>query len=280
MRSQLFGSWMAVAAVGILFSGCVESPESDVEEVETPAYAPMGPGGSTGTNGLGDGTLTPVLVPVIYTMKEQIQKSSLSHDINPHYATTLIGLPGGDIVMDYLAACAIPKGEYVQHDTRYFDGIGHMATAKAWLDTPLTPSQQADVFTCLAAHLNPTGHHVTIVLTGINVTDHGPAGNDDFTVPEALWVTTQNVDGVPTYHVLPSERFREMCADPDSAFDDRICGQHPDDCHLSMMKDGDCDDTGPGGTPQCLGIPAVTTWLRPDDVRALHPRCVAPQGGG
>ncbi len=276
MRSQL-GLAAAVLAIGTLVGGCAESPESDVEDMDSPALTPMGPGGSMGNNGLGDGDLSVSMLPIVQSMKSPLALPGTLHKLNSGWATVLVSQKEGVNVLKYAAACALAKKSYIDGSPDPFEGAGHMVHLDHWLVGPLSQPEQARLFTCLAAHLNPSGFHVPIGLTGDDVNEYGPL-EEGFDVQEAMWVTTQNSDGIPTYHVLPSKKFREMCDDPLSAFEDRVCGQKPDDCHLGMMKETDCFPVS--GVMQCLGIPPVTTWLRPDDFRALHPRCVPPVGGG
>jgi len=278
MRSQL-GLAAAVLAIGTLVGGCAESPESDVDDMDSPELTPMGPGGSLGNNGLGDGELTVSLIPFVQSMKSPLTMPGDPHKLNTGWASLLASKQEGVDVLKYAAACSLAKGDYIDGITDPAKQDGHMVHLAHWLTNPLSQPEQARLFTCLAAHLNPTGFHVAIALSGLTVNDNGGVP-EDFRVEEARWVTTQNSDGVPTYHVLPSKQFRAMCDDPSSAFDDRVCGQKPDDCHLGMMKDSDCSYDPYVGDYYCLGMPAVTTWLRPDDFRVLHPGCVPPVGGG
>jgi len=273
MKHKLLGSFLAVAAMGGLLSGCVESQESDVEDPDSADVAPLGPGGSLGNNGLATGDFSFMLGELLVAMNAPIADAKDPHVINAKTTANLLALPEGVALMHYAAACALPAGEYVESDSEVFKGMGHMRTTKSWGKKALSFPEQADLFTCIVTHLNPLHIHVPIVLTGIDVAPDGDA-HDGFDVEEALWVTTQDLSGDPWFHVLPMPKFSASCADPESAFRDRVCGQNPVGCRLSILSPGDCeyDPQLQGWT--CLQLPAIETWLQPDDLRVLNPRCV------
>jgi hypothetical protein len=74
----------------------------------------------------------------------------------------------GDMVMRYLAKCALPAGQTLSYwwNGRVYRWRGVLGLAPGWADGPLSVAEQQLVTACLAAHSNKFGLHIALSVRG------------------------------------------------------------------------------------------------------------------
>src|SRR5262249_52722589 len=84
-------------------------------------------------------------------------------------ATGLLDTPGGRETFRYAVECGLPRGVSVTHSGEEFFGAGYLTTTASWSQRGLDRSEREDLFTCIAARLNPVGNHVMLAVGGPHV---------------------------------------------------------------------------------------------------------------
>lgn len=279
---NLSGS-LAAALVGLGFfsTGCAERAQgADVEDsearrgeaAESLTVDPLGTGGQNGLR-------VTYFRPNRGNIDAALYLPLLQNDgLNPA-VTALFNAPGGPETLKYLLRCSAPAEVCSGHD-----GVActpMLGSTEPWLKHPLdvTAGARADLWACLATHLNPYGVTVPIRLTGAPVLNQPAGTNDEFQFEEALWTALPPtfVGGLPTFRVWPLHDIERYCGKPiaNQSFNLRYCGKASCGPEFSVRGDlGECAE-GPGGHMTCLGQPAIKSWLKSTDVSKLHPRCTS-----
>jgi hypothetical protein len=264
-----------------LVLGCAQPGVDSLETESDPAAEPLTSGGSSGTNGLSSAD---------YRMYENALNTATSQALvtggagstvvtNPVIIQQLLGTPEGRVVFKYAVGCALRSGLTVSYADRYYVGGGHLLTTINWLNAPLSADARHDLLGCMAAHVNPLGIHVPIVLWGQPVADDG-GDHSAFDVEEAVWLVNENVIGYREYNVWPLPAFAAACqADPWLALQQRVCGQNPVGCALRPRKDlTTACVVDASGAYFCDGKPAIKTTLTTEGLSDLYSGSSACKG--
>jgi hypothetical protein len=271
MRTMIF-AWMTAMVTGLLAAGCAEPVDSDDDVEALVVYRPMGGGGSTGVNGLGDDKYWAVEGAFLNSTLLPLTDGN-TNDVNDKIGQLLLGTPAGITVFGYAVECAVPAGQSVVWNGVKFFGLGHMANAQKWLYAPLSSDAQGDLMACMVAHINPLDLKVPILLSGVNVKDDGQ-NHLAYPVDEALWVAGFSAAGGPTYTAYALAPLRNKCAaDPADALKNRVCGHDPKHCHLDVGDIQDCFLDQEAGGWFCNGQPALKTNLKEADFAELYADC-------
>jgi hypothetical protein len=210
--------------------------------------------------------------------------------LRPGFAT-ILGKPGGHRLVDYAVDCAVKDDVTATPGGPPFDHKGALTTTTGWTTSLLPPAfafpnqgPRADLHTCLATRLNPTGNEVDIWLRGQSVgRTASPAG---FEVPEAYWATIGQDRAI---HFWPSRVVETACMgiEPKPGerppLPKRVCGLPGSNCNFVERKDRiacaalahgmACLDT-PGGPNK---IPVIETMIRCTDWGTFYPECRIPE---
>jgi len=76
--------------------------------------------------------------------------------------------PMGDMIMRYLAKCALPAGQTLTYETggEVYTWFGVLGLAPGWATGPMSPQEQQLVTACLGAHSNKFGLHIALSVRG------------------------------------------------------------------------------------------------------------------
>lgn len=182
----------------------------------------------------------------------------------------LLAFPDGHDVFEYAAACGLRAGLSLTDGNSAYVGGGVLSTTQDWYNAPLSVDARHDLLECMAAHVNPTGKHVNILLSGQNVLEDGQ-NHSQYDVDEAVWLVKDGVSGQPETHVWPLPTFAEVCkVDPEGALRERVCGKNPVECHLVLRTDPAACTTNSNGYYTCDGHQAIKTTLTTEAFRDLY----------
>lgn len=280
--------FLALAAgLGLLQAGCLaQSGDVDVDGIHGVGFGTLGddddddgadPGGQTGTNGL--------LTTYFHAHKATIRNAlglqlANGNDLNAHVEVLLASGESGRKAFAYTAKCALDTDTTVQFATDVYEGGGLLSTTQAWTGAGLGNQAQLDTFACLAAHLNPSGAEVPIMLAGPTITAPAQPASDasSYTFDEALWAAEYGSSGALILHIWPLGDLVDKCTE--SVTDvmlTRVCGNGVVDCgavvHDSATELASCTESSPGVYTSCNGMSVIQSWLKPADVDTLYGIC-------
>jgi len=263
---------------GLMATACGETPGADIDSL--PGLETMeGTNGTPGTNSLSADKFN-ALTGDLYLLTQGPIYSDEANGILSPEVIQFLQAPDKRAVFDYAVRCALPYGTHILD---LYHGEGIMTTTAQWSSSALDQPAVEDLFTCIIAHLNPTGVVVPIFLSGPSVDDKEVG--DLYPVEEAVWSTRLTVTGI-AYDVWPLFPVPEACAsDPYEALKTRVCGHDAVVCNLVSHSTfaEDCvavvNDLGQydGGHYVCNGRPAIKTSLQSVEyLPDLYPACYPP----
>jgi len=261
--------------------GCTEPEPMDdgLDDLDAPPVKPMEGNSSGGTNG-GPTNAFILLENQVVASTDYPLVDPGTTNVNTNIANILLAQPSGTDVFKYAVRCGLTnQGAYsmLSWGTYSFVGMRHLSTTGGWLTGALPAGAKRDLLACMAAHMNPYGVEVPLLLSGANIYDDG-VSYPDYTVEEALWVV-DIIASTPHYTVWPTDNYKARCAaDPEVALEKRVCGQHPDECEFTMGTsiEDDCDQDPTTGHYTCNGQPAILTTLKEADFIVVNQRCLRP----
>jgi hypothetical protein len=277
---------MALLGAGLLPAGCAGDGEGAERLGVTQAAYSADPVGSSSTNGLDPNDFRGHMPEIRSAMNKPIAVAP--HLLNPDVAILFNGIPFEHNPLSYLLKCGLPGGYAVPLVTP--DGPhtyrGLLKTTAGWSNLGgITTDMVAkkDLFACLAAHLNASSVQVDIRLTGAAVRNEaGKAEDSEFTFEEAYWwVDDPGTAGLPQIHVWPLPDLTDACGAgvTSAALQDRICGNDPFSCQLTLRPDLNVCVRNQYGA-FCDGHRVLMSWLRTDDVPTMYGCTPPPHGGG
>lgn len=268
-----------VMSLGLSSTGCLSNPDPLPVDVAPPHFKTLvgDPGGGIGPNGL--------LPSSFHAHKYQLLDATNYPFLEEAYLSEqlikigLQELPEGKDTLEYAVGCAFPDGVTIYDQTdnnKDYHGQGLLSSTPSWgtSATGLSPQAKEDLFACMALHLNPSGHTVSIYLQGVAVPDD-LADKSEHTFQEGLWTAVVGGPAPLTIHVWPLEDLESACPDRlEGAIQTRFCAPGIADCGLVIHHDKDADCTiSAEGFYTCNGRPAIKTKLKPEEVSYLYGGC-------
>lgn len=268
-----------VTALALAQVGCFANT-SDVEPLDSVGLDLLGSddNGHTGVNGL----MTTHYQPNAAHLATAAWTPILTQqgDLHANILQLLSGT-GGAETFRYAARCALPEMTSVTDGTEVFEGYGILNSTSNWPNAGLNLLATADLMSCMAVHLNPSGTEVPIKLGGPSINDQSaveqPDG-DEYTFQEALWAS-EYVTGAGGWviHVWPLSDMLSQCSQSvTDAMTTRVCGQGAAICNLVVHANLNTCTQTTSGYDTCDGKKVIQTWLKPGDFTTLHPGCARP----
>jgi len=278
--SKLHAAPGILFVAGLLALGCVVSPEDAAVDgdLSVPLETTEGPMGMNG--------LLPVDVwhfPNRVALWELGQGALLDAN-NELVSTDLTSTPGGSSVLEYVIRCALPEGVAVMVGKKAL--FGAFGLAPEWPERALDSGEQRWVTACLAQHINATGVHVPIMMTG----GHAALVAQPWATPELFTVDESTMFGNLFAGTLPpnpidppgifacTERHLDAACGADAEYwlVQRVCAGSAV-CGLTPL--GSCDEH-PGCTMtekghwSCSGFTqTIRVSLKPGDAQAEYELC-------
>ena len=196
-------------------------------------------------------------------------------------ASELVSTQAGRSTFSYALQCAPPAGKCVGKGPGACDG-GLLATTDAWENQGLGndvagQAARADLFACVATHLNATGETVPFRLTGAAVRNEEGFDPSAFVFQEALWLATPGTSKASpvSFDVWPLADLSNHCGTTRAlaSLERQICGDDLTGCQLRLRTDLGACETDETGSTTCDGRRAIKTWLKTEDVAKRHPLC-------
>ena len=274
MRSLLGVAALSLSSVCVMACTAPDATDSLADEEVDVGTAQQADHGSSGSNGLGSLEFLTQKLPLAQAVKFFPLVDPGTKDVSAGVKGLLYGTPAGKTILKYAVACAVPESTEVFDGKDYLMGMGHILSAAAWMNGPLPQAALDSLMACVAAHVNPYGVEVPILLMGTDV-ENDSYSHPGFDVPEALWVSYVSVvDSSVSFVVWPRSSVLRSCSDPLAAFKNRLCGQYPSSqsCQLTLGAAGACTVDALGNYT-CNGKPAIETRLKTPDFNFLYKMC-------
>lgn len=259
--------------VGAFMTGCIGPDDNEVlsDEPVAEATAEISPRARMivpiGANGLRPADFW---APETRTAFRALGRAALLGHGDVLVETPLLGTEGGRSVLDYTVRCALAPGQVV-YDPGGEPFYGAFGFAPAWTERALDGSEQRWVSACLFQHLNGTGEHVEILLSGghpaLKYSVDEPSV-DDFCVRDATMFGNAFADGpIAGYSCIDPDLGGTLSSLLSSCPLDlalvlkRTCGTVPTCgilflglCDLSCVKDANGDQV-------CSTVPLLKTTI-------------------
>ncbi len=285
---NVFGRKLAVVlGVGLLQAACAEAPDGSEAALSQhrAALGDIDPSGSTGTNGLPPPEYHPnesaidlaLDVPLFDPGTPVVLNDGDPSPLNPSVLAAFS--LGGAHALQYVLKCGLPEGFSANFLGKSY-GAGVLSTTANWATGALDFGTKADLFACMAVHLNASGDEVPIRLVGASVANRPPSGpyaDSKFTFQEALWRALPGTAGASptTYDVWPLPDLYGNCGKKltSDSLKIRVCGRVDEYCGLAVHDNimTACKKGINGWT--CGGLPVIKSLLRTDDVPKLYRGC-------
>jgi len=270
MLLQVF-KWIVVG-VSLMVVGCSDGADDAASFGEAPALEGQGgPSGSVGINGANPFAYHANIGALLAALDVAARDPRDVSAVNPALLLTgLLDTADGRDVFSYAARCALPAGTQLANGADLYSGGGILTTTASWLAAGLGTSQKEDVLTCMIAHLNTFGVHVPIFLSGPDVAVSATAGDDGFTVDEAIWQARLPAGQPPIYYAWPRASLMDACGlATNLSWVARTCGSPLNTCGVLVRYDQASACSGSNGSYTCNGRPAIQTTLREGDLCPL-----------
>lgn len=287
---------LALSALSAVSLGCADIDESELEADaigDVPEETMGNEWGSGGTNHLSPWDLHPNFLN-LYNSAHGDNLAWFNMLLFKWYVknnvwnNNLLATAGGRSVLEYAVRCGIPDGHKIWYNAGIFDvavtGQGLMSTITDWKNTPLSVSRTADLFACMAAHLNGVSATVPIFISGPNVTAAEDGEALGYTWDEALFAVKFGINPLNgattiTYHAFPFAH--AGCPTIVDGIKDRICDNYGAACQLNVHDfthiQTRCVSTTTGYYCDLEGsgtyVPMVKTNLHESDVGTLYRGC-------
>ncbi len=153
----------------------------------------------------------------------------------------------GVTLVQHAMGCALSSGQTLTYTyqsggatlTLTPDGIlSNNSGATGWLDSGLNPHERQDIYTCLAARMNPAGPD-TVWMNGADTNHHVHTNN--FPIIEAGWQAIVDDAGVVTITVWPimmTDTGQTVGGDLPKVYE-RVCAKDAAACAI-QLNDGGC----------------------------------------
>lgn len=257
----------------VALAGCNAADEQTMDWTTTPSVEPQGGPGAGGVNGLNPAPYHANVSALIAAMGVAAADPSNASAVNPALvATGLLSTSDGRDVFGYAARCALPAGTSLSYNGQGYQGAGMLSTTASWVSGGLSTSQQEDVLTCMVAHLNAVGAHVSIFLSGPSVTTLENPGDEGFSIEEAIWQAKIPGSGqAPVYYAWPRVNLLSTCGLLSvTSWIKRVCGTTINTCGVQVRYDQSSACTGSNGSYTCNDAPAIVTTLQDGELCDLY----------